>query len=411
MVRSPDFRRVGRVVRTLPIGGLIVVPMRVAGFAGAQAVRARRRLDPEDLLPANAPTRALIAQVLLDEMVLALMKRPDRIPTGAEVERVVDELRTTLALHRARGWDADPHSYHVTPPPLSDFEVRRERWLHTPFERMSWASEYEPWEGLPGRDRWLADERNRTAHALVLRHRGEPRPWVVCLHGLGTGIPAADIPGFRVRHLHRTLGYNVMLPTLPRHGPRGPGRLGAQTVLSYDHGEAVIAVAQAVWDVRRAIGWARTNGSDDVAVHGVSLGGLVAALLAALDSDFSAVVAGIPVVSIPDLFRTHVPWRLRRRPWLAEILGEPAAEVHRVISPLAGGPKVPAERLYLYAGVGDRMVPPAQAVSLARHWRGATTLWFPGDHIGATWSREVRQFVDAALARHLGPATDEDDDS
>jgi dienelactone hydrolase len=404
MVRTPDLRRVAGVVRAIPVGGLMAVPVRVAGFAGSQAVRARRSLDPDDLLPATAPTRALIAQVLLDEMVLALMKRPDRIPSTSEIERVVAELKTTLALHRARGWDSNPHAYHVRPPPLGDVKVVAERWLHTRFEHLSWASEYEPHDGLPGRDRWLADERNRTAHALVLRHRGEPRPWVVCLHGLGTGIPAADIPGFRVRHLHHALGLNVMLPTLPRHGPRGPGRLGAQTVLSYDHGEAVLAVAQSVWDVRRAIGWARTHGDGAVAVHGVSLGGLVAALLAAMDDDYAAVIAGIPVINIPDLFRAHIPWRLRRRPWLADLLGETAAEVHRVISPVAVAPQMPADRLYIYAGVGDRMVPPSQAVSLARHWQGARALWFPGDHIGATWSREVRSFVDAALQQRLTPS-------
>lgn len=402
MVRTPDVRRVAGAVRALPLGGLLFVPARVAGFAGAQAIRARRTLDPEDLLPANAPTRGLVAQAFLDEVVLALMKRPDRLPSPIEVERVVEELRVTLALHRARGWDDDPHAYHVWPPPLREPQVQRERWLATPFERLTWASDYEPWEGLPARERWLADERNRTAHAVVLRHKGPPRPWVVCLHGLGTGIPAADIPGFRVRHLHHSMGFNVVLPTLPRHGPRGPGRLGAQTVLSYDHAEAVIAVAQAVWDVRRIVDWIRRDaGAQGVAVHGVSLGGLVAGLLASLGDEFEAVIAGIPVVNIPDLFRAHLPWRVRRRPWLADVLGDTAAEVHRVISPLAVAPEIPADRLYLYAGVGDRMVPTSQAVSLARHWEGGSTLWFPGDHIGATWSRDVRAFVDAALSERL----------
>ena len=401
MVRSPDFRRAATIARSLPIGGLMFVPARVAGFAAAQAVRARRQLDPDDLLPAGAPTSALIAQVLLDEMVLALMKRPDRLPSTAEIDRVVGELETTLALHRDRGWDADPRQYHVDPPPLTDVEVTRARWLHTRFERLSWPSDYEPWEGLPNRDRYLADERNRVAHAIVLRHRGAPRPWVVCLHGLGTGIPAADIPGFRVRHLFFNLGYNVLLPTLPRHGPRGPGRMGAQTVMSYDHGDAVIAVAQAVWDVRRVIGWARDQGAESIAVHGVSLGGLVAALLAGLEPRMDAVIAGIPVVNIPDLFRAHIPWRLRNRPWLADVLGQTAAEVHRVISPVALPPLLPPESLFIYAGIGDRMVPPAQAVTLARHWDGAKVLWFPGDHIGATWSKDVRRFIDDAFADRL----------
>ena len=403
MVRTPNVRRVAGAVRALPIGGLLVVPARVAGFAGAQALRSRRRADPADLLPITAVSRGLVAQVALDELVLALMKRPDRLPGPQEVERVVAELRTTLDLYRTHGWDADARSYHRDPPALLDPETRPERWLTTSFERLTWTSDYEPWPGLPGRERWLADERNRTAHAVVVRHRGEARPWIVCLHGLGTGMPSADLPGFRVRHLHRELGFNVLLPVLPKHGPRGPGRLGAQTVMSYDHGDAVLAVAQAVYDVRRVMGWARLQGGGPMAVHGISLGGLVAALLAALESDLAAVVAGIPVVDIPNLFRAHVPWRLRRRPWLADMLGATAAGVHRVISPLAFDPQVAADRLYLYAGVGDRMVPTAQAVSLARHWGGSANLWFPGDHIGAGWSRAVRQFVDDALIQRLSP--------
>src|SRR3712207_7475959 len=50
---------------------------------------------------------------------------------------------------------------------------------------------------------------------------------------------------------------------------------------------------------------ARTHGSSRVGVLGVSLGGLVAALLPALEPDLDAVVAGIPVVNIPDLFRAR----------------------------------------------------------------------------------------------------------
>lgn len=378
------------------------MPARVAGFAGAQTVRAGRAARADGLPPTQV-SRALLAQVALDELVLALMKRPDRYPSRNEIARVVAELQTTLDVYRREGWDSDPLSYHQDPPPLREPRVRSERWLHTPFERLSWVSGFEPRTGLPGRTRWLADTRNRTAHALVLRHPGPPRPWVVCLHGLGTGVPAADIPAFRVRSLHHQQGLNVILPVLPRHGPRGPGRLGAQTVLTYDHGEAVLAVAQAVWDVRRAVDWVRSQGGERIGLHGISFGGLVASLLAALSDEYAVVVAGIPVVDIPSLFKTHVPLRMRRRAWLAEVLGDDATRVHRVVSPLAAAPRVPADRLFVYAGIGDRMVPPAQALALTRHWAGASALWFPGDHIGAGWSREVRRFVDSAFAAHLGP--------
>lgn len=398
MVRPPTVRAVAGAVRALPLPGLMLVPARVAVYAGAQALRSRNPWRTADELPAAvAPTLSLLAQVSVDEMILALMKRPDRYPTDPEIERVSAELEATVALHREQGWDRAPLRYHRRPPPLSDPAVAGERWLRLRFTRLTWPSGFEPWSGLPHGDRWQSHEANRTASAMVLQHPGPPRPWVVCLHGLGTGIPAADLPGFRVRHLHHDLGLNVMVPVLPRHGPRGAGRFGAQTVLTYDHGEAVLAVAQAVWDVRRAISWIRGQGAERVALHGVSFGGLVATLLASLDSDYAAVVAGIPVVDIPAMFKAHVPWHMRRRAWLGGILGENAAMVHKVISPLAEFPRTPRDRLFIYAGVGDRLVPVEQAARLARHWEGAQTLWFPGDHIGAMWSREVHRFVDAAL--------------
>src|SRR5438034_593341 len=87
----------------------------------------------------------------------------------------------------------------------------------------------------PGGDRWLAHEANRTAHAWVLRHRDdEPRPWLICLHGFGTGTPFMDIPGFRARRLHRRFGLNLVFPTLPLHGHRRIGRISGEGFMSYD---------------------------------------------------------------------------------------------------------------------------------------------------------------------------------
>ena len=48
-------------------------------------------------------------------------------------------------------------------------------------------------------DRWLAFESNRTASAWVLRHEDERRPWVLCIHGFGTGSGFMDLFSFRPR--------------------------------------------------------------------------------------------------------------------------------------------------------------------------------------------------------------------
>ena len=52
---------------------------------------------------------------------------------------------------------------------------------------------------------------------------------------------------------------------------------------------------------------------------------------------------------------------------------------------------------YLFAGMGDRMATPRQAVELWRHWGEPRILWYPGGHVGAYWSRGVGAFVHEAL--------------
>jgi hypothetical protein len=70
-----------------------------------------------------------------------------------------------------------------------------------------------------------------------------------------------------------------------------------------------------------------------------------------------------------------------------------AAALNDLVSPLSYAPLLAPERRFVYAGVGDRMATPEQAVALWRHWDEPTTLWIQGSHIGAALSRRARQFV------------------
>ncbi len=52
----------------------------------------------------------------------------------------------------------------------------------------------------------------RTSGSFVTR--GEPRPWILCIHGYGMGTGRLDLEAFEVEWLHRHLGLNVALPVL-----------------------------------------------------------------------------------------------------------------------------------------------------------------------------------------------------
>jgi len=344
-------------------------------------------------------TGSLAAHVAMDEAVMALVQGPSRSPRRADYLRVAEELTIARALFAERGWIDDPHSYHHAPDPLEDSATTSSSgWaLGQSYRRISWDSGYEPRREEPGAARWAAFERNRTASAWLLEHDDGPRPWLIGVHGFGTGAPVADMITFRAQHLFHDLGWNVAAIVLPVHGSRRPSRIGGEDFLGFDMMNCVHALSQSVWDVRRLLSWVRTQDPTAVALHGVSLGGYVASLTSCFEGDLDAVIAGIPVCDFPALFAQQSPRHVRDRAIEHRILEGNAEVVHRVVSPLAMPCLVPHERRAIFAGLGDRMAVPTQAQALWEHWDEPRICWFPGNHVGFLWSSKVADFVDGVL--------------
>jgi hypothetical protein len=58
-----------------------------------------------------------------------------------------------------------------------------------------------------------------------------------------------------------------------------------------------------------------------------------------------------------------------------------AAEALRVVAQLAMRPKVARERLFLFAGSCDRIVPRSKP-STSKHWGCSQLAWYSGGHFG-----------------------------
>lgn len=353
-----------------------------------------------DGIPGVRLTPGLAAQVMLDEVLISVMRDPKLFPHGDDYERAGADIRTAHALWTERGWLADPRSYHSDPPRPAPVSLIREQALDLRYEHLSFDSGYEPPAGVPGRDRWLAQRENRTAHAWLLRHADPATPWLVCLHGFGMGQPTVDMRAFRAGQLYWQLGLNLALVVLPVHGPRqAPGRHRGEGFMNIDLVDSVHGLSQAAWDTRSVIRWIRSQSAPDVAVglYGVSLGGYTSALVASLEEGLSAVIAGIPVTDLPDLYRRHSTPAVRRRALDAGALGPRADAVHSVVSPLVLPPLVARDRRYIFAGVGDRMSTAGQARRLWEHWQRPSIEWYPGGHIGFFMAGGVQRYVTAAL--------------
>ena len=358
---------------------------------------ASRRAEEHRGMPPPRGGVAFASKRALDEVFLVAEMLCAPFVPFRQRRRVVQEIASALELYRARGWLADPVSYHCTPPPASrlHFEELRSSFLR--YRHLSFPSGYAPHIGEPGRTRWMGYRRNRTAHAWVLEHPGPPRPWLLCLPGYRMGHPLVDFLGFRARWLHRQLGLNLAFPVMPLHGPRRVGRLGGDGFFSGDFVDTVHAQAQAVWDARRLVGWLReSRGAPAVGGYGVSLGGYTAAVLASLEP-LDCVVVGIPASDFARLIRQHAPGALLRAAEASGLRMEDVEHLLRVVSPLALAPRVPRERRFLYGALGDRLASPDHARDLWRHWDRPRVAWYHGSHVSFLWESAVKSLLEEAF--------------
>jgi len=353
-------------------------------------------------LPVARPTLSLATHALRDELVLVglLWKRPLSDP--AAYQRINGEVEAAIDLYSRNGWLEKPQGFFSAPPVPTEVSVRKFSSRNRTHERLSFDSGYAPHPGEPGAQRWMGYTGNMREYALMLRHREDgpqgPRPWLVCVHGTEMGRAGLDMTLFRAWHLHEKLGLNVILPVLPMHGPRAKGLPKGAVFPGEDVMDDVHGTAQAVWDVRRVIGWIRSQQPGArIGLNSISLGGYIAALVASLEDDLTCAILGVPPANLVELLGRHSG--LAKDDPRQQTL-DLAKPIGRMVSPLGLEPKVPAGGRFIYAGVADRIVHPRQQVmQLWEHWGRPDIGWYRGGHTGFFEARPVQRYVDAALVQ------------
>lgn len=258
-------------------------------------------------------------------------------------------------------------------------------------------SPYAPWHAS---DSWPPCPENARVPLQHWTHRSRtPRATVIALHGFTMGQPWIDARVLMAAEWFAH-GYDVVLPVLPFHGPRAPrgARYSGEAFASWDVRRLNEAVRQAVHDVDLVRRWLVGEGRAPVGVLGLSLGGYLAALLAALRADLAFAVPVAPPLTLAWLPRRLFGFgaRDRRRTPVRGSLLEAAYRVH---SPLSYPLAVPRERTFIVGGVGDRVVPPKQVLALWRHWGKPATHWFSGGHTTPFGRAGIMARIEAHLRR------------
>lgn len=409
-MRSPQYATLGAVLgAVLALPALFFVPMSTVlqqAVLSAIALLAcgwyQIRMQPVlPGVPSPPPNLAYSAKVALDDFILASMAWLASVPSREELAEAITETHAAYEQLKGEGFLDAPERFHRQPPPLSNVQLSPIIIRSWRCELLNFSSEFEPHPGLPGAARWLSYQANQTTHTLLLR-KEQSAPWLICVHGFGMGSNVKrDFATFRVGELHERFKVNVAMVTLPVHGPRSPGGFNGARFMPLSPVDFVHAESQAIWDLRRLIGWLRSEGATSIGVYGISLGAYTSALLASVEDDLACVIAGVPPSDVLAT-REHLMSSLERRLMVAPGLDFARyRDVQRVVRPLCFTPKLPLERRYMYAATGDQFVPVEQIHALWQHWQQPRIAWCQGGHVSALGQREPRALVDEAIADWL----------
>jgi dienelactone hydrolase len=244
------------------------------------------------------------------------------------------------------------------------------------------------------------DAENNVVHAEYFEPivSGPKRPGVVVLHILGADFPLSRYMAARLADRQVA----ALFVKLPYYGERRPLEVGTATkrFLSTDIERTMRSMRQAVHDVRRAACWLAARPAVEsrrIGVAGISLGGIVAALAAAIDPGIKQgafLLAGGDLSKILWEIPESAPYRAA---WIAA--GRTRADLKALtdpFDPLTYADRLLGKRLLFIAGKVDEVVSPASTLVL---WEAAgrpSIRWYDCGHYSAVGYLlpGIRQTVD-----------------
>lgn len=345
------------------------------------------------------------ASALLD---VALRTAGATVVAGSMVPhtlRRTERRRTAEAMARysllADAGDRDHVFRAPSAPPVVELVAREPalvRWLPGTVDLLRAPSHYVALD--PGaRVEYDTVARNSASWAQHWRHDDGPRPTVVVLHGFMASPYWFNRLFFSLPWWYAN-GYDLLLVTLPFHGRRArPLQYSGAGLFGGGPTRLIEGLLHAVHDIRRWIDHLEETGVTQVGMTGVSLGGYLTALLAAVERRLWFAIPNSPVTDFMDLSERWWPvGPVASRAFdLAGVDDELVADAMRVVSPLHHDPLLDRDRLFIIAGLGDRLAPPTHAERLWEHWDRPPVHAFPGNHVlhvsRGAYLRRIGRFI------------------
>lgn len=354
---------------------------------------------------ASAAADHVLKTGLATAVMTAMLSRlsPDRL--RRDLDRV--------ALHRALASQADPAQVFLPPPAEVPIRRTRERVpalaeLGALVERLSFETPYQTLHPEL-RQPFARRRRNQRAWAQHWTHGDGPRPTLIFVHGYTLDAYWINSQLFALRWFFKQ-GWDILLYTQPFHGRRREMLEPFSGFGYFSHGFAQTneTMLQAICELQVLVGHVLARGAPAVGLSGLSLGGYLTALMAAVDDRLAFAIPNAAVVSPADMVMEWAPLR-QAFSLIMPRMGINLQDLRHMMaihSPLTYPARLPSERLLIIAGAGDRFTAPHYQTLLHRHWPGSRLHWFPGNHIMHLQQRDylrlMRDFMSAAVGDRPG---------
>ena len=226
-------------------------------------------------------------------------------------------------------------------------------------------------------------ELNNTVHCEYFSPIGEgQRPGVIVLHILGGDFELSRV----ICRTLATSGTGALFVKMPYYGPRRDRESGREMV-SEDPQQTVEGMTQAVLDIRRAAAWLHSRDEidpDRLGIVGISLGGIVSSLTAALEPRFSRVCLVLAGGDFGRVAFESAELAKLRRDWDAKgITIDDVRETLKPIDPITYAHRLQNRKVLMMNAKTDKVIPRACTEALWEKIGKPEIIWWDAGHYSA----------------------------
>ena len=230
-----------------------------------------------------------------------------------------------------------------------------------------------------------AYEETRTVYARRLRGRGhEERPRILYIHGFMQPETVLEEVGMIGASALR-MGVEIVQIQPAFHGRRSPSGtiFGGELFWTADLVRSFEALRQTLHDARTLLSWMLAEDPRPVGVAGLSLGGALTLGLTCLDERFAFSIPLIAHMDLAAMVRDAPVLHTMRRQLAG--FGWSPDDFRGFVERIGWydlRPRIPAERIHLFAASSDRFFDRAVVEQMGRDWGLSDVRWYDASHMG-----------------------------